>query len=291
MSGNAAEIGKRPTMEDAHFFEDSASQIVPEEYQNNADILPFGFFGIYDGHRGSRAAEYAAEHLHVGILHREEFQQGAIEDALFKGFVDTDVKLLEAAREAGGWNDGCTVVVALLMGRSLYTANVGDAEALLVRLDETEEEVEFQLLTKRHSPTDPEERERIVSEGGMVLGGRVGGALAVARALGDLQFKTPVTDGEVKVGKLVSEEPHVASIELEPVKDQFIVVGCDGVWEAMSHKDSVQFVWEKVKALREENKTIDKEVVDNLAKELVAYSISRGSRDNVSACIIMLDWV
>ena len=40
-----------------------------------------------------------------------------------------------------------------------------------------------------HKPTNPEERERIINAGGVVLTARINGSLAVSRALGDFDYK------------------------------------------------------------------------------------------------------
>jgi len=277
--------GKRPSMEDAHATIDDLTVHFGDLF--SADVHgadgPRSFYGIYDGHRGQRAALHAAEHLHRVILRRPEFASNNITDALFQGFVQADQELLAQARAEGGWNDGCTVAVAVVLGRRVYVANVGDAEVLLARQmikDDGQRTTDVVVLSKVHKPTDPEERARVMANGGMVLGGRVGGALAVARALGDLQFKEPATDGEVTVGKLISEEPYVSATDLLPGRDSFILIGCDGIWESMSHRDSIDFVETH---LRQEGPQRTSEM-------LCEHAIARGSADNVSATILALNW-
>ena len=63
-------------------------------------------------------------------------------------------------------------------------------------------------MTKIHKPTDPDELKRILDLGGSVFVGRVFGMLAVSRAFGDKDFKTPAD--------FVSAEPAVDSIQLTP---------------------------------------------------------------------------
>mmetsp|Transcript_16358 Transcript_16358/g.27886 ORF Transcript_16358/g.27886 Transcript_16358/m.27886 type:complete len:305 (-) Transcript_16358:57-971(-) len=277
-SGTFAMKGVRPTMEDEHICLDD----LKEDYTEIVESIdePVAYYGIYDGHRGIRAAEYAAEYLHENILGHEDFITDT-QKAIHEGFMKTDDDFLEIARNQDEkWNDGCTAVVAIFLGTKLYIANCGDAEILLGRLTD-DDKVEAIELTHKHKPTDPEEKERIKSQGGMVLAGRVGGALAVARAFGDLEFKTPLKDGDLLIGKLVTAEPYIRCLELIPDKDLFLIIGCDGVWERMGHQDSVSFVY---KHLKEEGPEAASEMVVNRA-------FSLKSQDNISCTLVDFTWI
>ena len=258
--------GKRPSMEDAHATIDDLTVHFGDLF--SADVHgadgPRSFYGIYDGHRGQRAALHAAEHLHRVILRRPEFASNNITDALFQGFVQADQELLAQARAEGGWNDGCTVAVAVVLGRRVYVANVGDAEVLLARQmikDDGQRTIDVVVLSKVHKPTDPE------------------GARDRQRSA-DAAAQHHATDGEVTVGKLISEEPYVSATDLLPGRDSFILIGCDGIWESMSHRDSIDFVETH---LRQEGPQRTSEM-------LCEHAIARGSADNVSATILALNW-
>ena len=179
------------------------------------------------------------------------------------------------------WQDGCTAAVLIVLGNKLYTANVGDAEILLGR-EKEDGSVEAIELTHKHKPSDPVEKARIVSQGGLVLCGRVGGALAVARAFGDLEFKTPIDDADksLAVGKLLSEEPFILCTELVPKRDRFVIVGCDGVWERLGHQASVNFVAEH----------LPNEGPEATSEMLANHAFNMRSQDNISATIVQLQW-
>ena len=57
------------------------------------------------------------------------------------------------------------------------------------------------------------ERDRIKKAGGHVVFGRVMGSLAVARSLGDRDFKYPFNKAD---GDFVSAEPYIMKIDLTP---------------------------------------------------------------------------
>lgn len=184
--GVSENIGPRPTMEDA-------SVMLPEWQQEEGHVRRY--FGVYDGHGGTDVSHFAAENLHVQLANSEHLGkdwQQALQDAINT----TDQKIAEKKLSAGS-----TIVMVAMDNTTLHIGNLGDTEALLVRKKPAEEQpADKLLLTKKHNPGTPEEKERIVAMGGQVFAGRLFGALAVSRSLGDLEFK------EEDSGRFVSTE-------------------------------------------------------------------------------------
>ncbi|CAL5321151.1 unnamed protein product [Camellia sinensis] len=121
-------------------------------------------------------------------------------DALLEAFVKIDVAFrneLDSHRKSKGviqkdWHPGCTAIVALIVRNKLFVANAGDCKAMLCRAGSA------YALSKDHVASCPEERERIISEGGQVKWQvdtwRVGpAALQVTRSIGDDDLKPAVT--------------------------------------------------------------------------------------------------
>ncbi|CAL5411633.1 unnamed protein product [Camellia sinensis] len=155
--GSFSTCGRRETMEDTHF-------LMPHMC-GEKDIH---VFGIFDGHRGAAAAEFSARAL-PGFLR----SLGSIKspsNALLEAFVKTDVAFrneLDSHRKSKGviqkdWHPGCTAIVALIVRNKLFVANAGDCRAMLCRAGSA------YALSKDHVASCPEERERIISEGGQV---------------------------------------------------------------------------------------------------------------------------
>jgi len=161
--------------------------------------------------------------VHKNIINDEAFSRGEYEQAIKNGFAVSDKDLLKAAADAN-WHSGACVVSTIISKKKLWLGNLGDSEAILARREPTGfKAIE---LSHKHKPTDPVEKERIKKVGGYVVLGRVMGSLAVARALGDKDFKKPYNNSE---GDYVSSEPHLNQIDLTP-EDEFLIVSCDGLW-------------------------------------------------------------
>ena len=78
---------------------------------------------------------------------------------------------------------GCTANVVLMTPTEIICANAGDSRAVLKK------QKSAIALSSDHKPTDPIESARIIGAGHCVELDRVDGALALSRAIGDLEFK------------------------------------------------------------------------------------------------------
>uniref|UniRef100_A0A672QXH7 Protein phosphatase, Mg2+/Mn2+ dependent, 1Na (putative) n=1 Tax=Sinocyclocheilus grahami TaxID=75366 RepID=A0A672QXH7_SINGR len=117
--------------------------------------------------------------------------------------------------------------------RNIYFINCGDSRTFLCR----DGQVVFH--TEDHKPINPREKERIQNAGGSVTLQRINGSLAVSRALGDFDFKE--VEWRTQTEQLVSPEPEVYELERSP-EDEFLVVACDGVWDAIGNEELCAFV-------------------------------------------------
>lgn len=104
-----------------------------------------------------------------------------------------------------------TVPAGTPLRRVLYTANAGDARAVLSRAGRAVR------LTYDHKGSDKQEAKRIMDAGGFVMSGRVNGVLAVTRSLGDSSMKD-----------FVVGSPYTTETELAD-DDEFLIIACDGV--------------------------------------------------------------
>lgn len=169
--GSSSMQGWRVNMEDSH------THILSLPDDPNA-----AFFAVYDGHGGSKIAEYAGKHLHKFITKQEQYQEGNIEEAMKQAFLEIDQVMLEE-EELRHEESGTTAVVVLIKDDKVYCANVGDSRAVACVGGKAEP------LSKDHKPSNLIEYQRITAAGGWVDCNRVNGNLALSRALGDFFFK------------------------------------------------------------------------------------------------------
>lgn len=243
--GVAAMQGWRVEMEDAH------TSIV-----GLPDHGKWSFFGVYDGHAGSKCAAYTAEHLVPHVLSNikdcsgidaSNMQNCSVIDALKDGICTAFLNLDHEIRTSPPWSNGqdlsgTTAVTCLVTEDHIIFANCGDSRGLLCRRGEVH------FSTVDHKPYLPTERERIEKAGGSVVLQRVNGSLAVSRALGDIAYKRP----QEKPAKeqIVSPEPDVIAMRREE-GDEFIVLACDGIWDVMDNDGVTAFVRRKLRVCRD----------------------------------------
>lgn len=237
--------GKRATMED--FYDVKLTEV---------DGQPVSLFGVFDGHGGSRAAEYLKEHLFENLMKHPKFLTDT-KLAISETYQKTDSDFLESESNAFR-DDGSTASTAVLVGGHLYVANVGDSRAVISKAGKA------MALSVDHKPNRTDERKRIENAGGVVIWAgtwRVGGVLAMSRAFGNRLLKP-----------FVVAEPEIQE-ELVDGDLESLVLASDGLWDAVENEEAVSLA-----------KTED--VPESAARKLTEIAYSRGSADNIT-CIVV----
>ncbi|GFP87807.1 probable protein phosphatase 2c 25 [Phtheirospermum japonicum] len=154
------------------------------------------FFGVFDGHGGAEAAEFAAKHLEKNVMNEvlSKASDKKIEEAVTEGYLATDSEFLKKDTKGG-----TCCVTALIHKGDLVVSNVGDCRAVMSLGGVAE------TLTADHRPSLLYERKRIQNLGGYLDCShgvwRVHGSLAVSRAIGDGHLKEwVIAKPETKVG-------------------------------------------------------------------------------------------
>ncbi|XP_025928046.1 protein phosphatase 1B isoform X4 [Apteryx rowi] len=263
--------GWRVEMEDAH----TAVVGIPHGLED------WSFFAVYDGHAGSRVANYCSTHLLEHITNNEDFRATEkpgsalepsvenVKSGIRTGFLKIDEYMRNFSDLRNGMDrSGSTAVGVMISPEHMYFINCGDSRAVLYRNGQV------CFSTQDHKPCNPREKERIQNAGGSVMIQRVNGSLAVSRALGDYDYKC--VDGKGPTEQLVSPEPEVCEI-LRAEEDEFIILACDGIWDVMSNEELCEFVKSRL------------EVSDDLEKVcnwVVDTCLHKGSRDNMSVVLV-----
>ena len=109
------------------------------------------FFGIFDGHGGAKAAEFAAENLNKNILYEVGKRDGKeLEEAVKLGYLNTDSEFLKEDIRGGS-----CCVTALIRKGNLVVSNAGDCRAVMSRGGVAK------ALTLDHRPSRDDEKDRI----------------------------------------------------------------------------------------------------------------------------------
>lgn len=108
------------------------------------------------------------------------------------------------------------------------------------------------------------------------------GRLSVSRTFGDIEAKVEKYGGNPKV---VISTPDIKSFKISKDHD-FIVIGCDGIFDKLSNKEAIQCVWNSVK----EDLALNVHHQCAVGIEtILKNSLMRMSLDNVTAVMIAFE--
>ena len=301
--------GQRPYMEDRYAiisdwkFE-CAGKMSQNNYYNNNNgqqqqqmISDKQYIGVYDGHNGDWAASYAKEKMHTHLekcafiangispdasqQELEQFELG-VKNSLIRSFIDLDEEILDGTK-ALNRRDGSTASVVLRVANHLFVAHAGDTRIVMGKRAMGLHDVRAKALTEDHKPSLPRERKRVYDEGGRVefcgcwrviaenRGRNVRAALAVSRAIGDIDFKRPENKG-------VTATPDVARITLDNEVEN-VIVATDGLWDVIGDQDAVRLCQSVLRG------RFSEDACREAAEALTQEALERGSSDNVTVVV------
>ena len=217
-------------------------------------------FCLFDGHGGGQVSKFLQENFAnymKKIFHSEDYINRF--NQLFK-IIDQDIRALNCPTVG---STGTIVFIERKDNKKyLYCANIGDSRCVLVSKDKVKR------LSYDHRVADPEERNRILSNGGIIVNGRVYGILMLSRSFGDFLTKD--------FGTIVT--PHVVKYEITQ-DDLYCVIASDGVWDVVKDNDCL-FLPKMAKMGMD---------TGELSRRMVNEALKRKSKDNLSCFVISLN--
>ncbi|KAG0349471.1 cysteinyl-tRNA synthetase, partial [Podila humilis] len=200
--------------------------LVHPKFQTKEDE---SLFGLFDGHDDRhRANRTITNHLkdRFGLCLKAEMEKlgeaDTITGALRRTFLGLGRELFPLTREEHG-KGGASALVAYIKGTTLYSANVGDAIAVLVKKSDT-----YQVVSQKHIPWNPKEASRIKRSGGYVgEDGRLNDELNVSRSFGQ-HYLVPI----------VNPDPYIEVTTLTE-DDDFLIMASSAFWDVMSYTTAV----------------------------------------------------
>ncbi|KAH6817370.1 DNA-binding protein phosphatase 1 [Perilla frutescens var. frutescens] len=262
-SGEWSDIGGRPDMEDTHIC-------IPDLAMNFGYAArgeeAISFYGVFDGHGGKGAAQFARDQLPRIIVEDADFPL-ELEKVVTRSFMEVDAAFAKSCSVESTLSSGTTALTAMIHGRSLLVANAGDCRAVLSRCGVAIE------MSEDHRPCCASERRRIESLGGYVDDGYLNGQLGVTRALGNWHIKG-LKEGER--GGPLSAEPELRLTTLTN-EDEFLIIGSDGIWDVFLSQNAVDFARRR---LQEHNN------VKQCCRDIVNEAKKRGATDNLTLVMV-----
>lgn len=311
--------GWRPTMEDQHLFcsslpiviggKRSTVSVEDDDGITNTTVWlsDHSVFAVFDGHGGGFTSHYLKDNFLAVFGARPELAQYValarrgnesrsdgnglkhLQLALTATFVVLDEQLralhynhilqhntngpiVEAPLPSPMDRSGSTAVVVLLTPSHIVCANAGDSRAFLRRKGSVVP------LSFDHKPHHLVERRRITAAGGTVTKRRVDGDLAVSRAFGDFCLKDNASMPS-HLQKVIAH-PDCILIPRNILKDEFIVLACDGIFDVASNAMCADFV----------QSMLGEGVLDlgRICEEALDACLQHNSRDNMTLMLVGL---
>ncbi|CAH8308663.1 unnamed protein product [Eruca vesicaria subsp. sativa] len=253
-SGSWSDKGPKRSMEDEF--------ICVDDLTDNIGSSTGAFYGVFDGHGGIDAATFTKNHILKLVTQDKHFPTNT-KKATRNAFVKTDHALADAP--SLDKSSGTTALTALILDKTMLIANAGDSRAVLSKRGRAIE------LSKDHKPNSTSEKLRIEKLGGVIYDGYLNGQLSVARALGDWHIKG--TKGSLCP---LSCEPELEEIVLTE-EDEFLIMGCDGLWDVMSSQCAVTMVRREL---------IQHNDPEKCSQALVKEALQRNSCDNLTVVVV-----
>ena len=288
--------GWRRTMEDAHLIS------LNQGLNNKTHI-----FGIFDGHGGREVANYVKNHFTEFFLSNENYKKGKIKEAIKETFLllDRNLETKEAMIELTkdhinfckefniqtneneinerknyieniAYSIGCTANIFIIYNNEdFYFVNSGDSRSLLLKRGESIK------MSIDHKPELPNEFSRIKKAGLTINEGRVNGMLNLSRSIGDFQFKLRKDLKQEEQG--VTCNPDILYGK-KCDGDDFVVIGCDGVWECISNEGISDFIYDKFR--NDRNVDLGKIIGEVFDRGIAKSGYEENGCDNMTCMII-----
>lgn len=312
--GSSCMQGWRENMEDAHVTSGSLVGLVGGQAQPGWQGA--SLWAVFDGHGGGHVAQYCALHvarvlaalpcqdlgaalsaaferldslladpanfgalkeLTLGVDNVDEGENAGVAFARRMSTKNTG-KSTGVTSRGPATDCGATALVCCVWQDKVVVANAGDCRAVLCRRGQAVD------LSEDHKPSLRREKERIKKAGGWVSPGdpaRVLGDLAVSRAIGDFRYKDPKRR---PADQVISPTPEVQVSPRSP-EDEFLLLACDGVWDAVTSEEAVEFI-----RVRRSAHLQPTEILESLLDNCVSKdaSLSDGlSSDNMTAILLV----
>ena len=280
------------------------------------------YFAVFDGHGGENCSEFLKNNFLNYLIDNKNYPFD-IKLALKETFEKMEEEIYNQ-NKGKGLNEidksGSCALVCVISENKIYIANIGDSRAIM----SVNNGNKVKELTIDHKPNNIKEYERIIKNGGKVyvdddyqedgLGKynedelnyivnkddfqkykgqkeiifrHFPSDLAITRSIGDLKIKKKEYGG--LPGNIIGI-PEIFIYDYSQEND-FIIMGCDGIYDDLSNEDIINAAWyifkNKMKERKYDINLLSKECCDLIIK----YAMELLTSDNLSCIVIGLDGI
>jgi serine/threonine protein phosphatase PrpC len=273
------------------------------------------YFAIFDGHGGEGCSTFLKETYLKYLTENANFPFD-IKTSMIEAFQKAEEEFIKQKCKSPEEfdNSGSCALVCILFDNKVYISNIGDSRAIMSMSGGTK----IKQLSIDHKPNNPKEFERAIkngskiyidnddpdrdisklvfikdksefekykNEGEEVIFREYPSDLAVMRTIGDVKVKNKDYGG--KPGTIIST-PEIFIYDISST-DDFIVMGCDGIFDDLSNQDVVDAAWYIYKN-RSKAKNYDiHELSQEACDMIIKYGLEKETSDNLSCIIIGLE--
>ena len=304
----------------------SVSSLLKKPASSNLKVWPkISYFAIFDGHGGEECSEFLKENYDKYLIENKNFPYD-IKLSMIETFqkIEEDFFKLKCKEDSFEDSDksGSCALVTILFDNKIYIANIGDSRAIMSVNGGTK----VKQLTVDHKPDNIKEFERAIKTGSKIYLDdnddpfrdestlefitdkielekmkeiknnntddekifRVYPAdLAVMRTIGDIKAKKKEFGG---IPGTIINIPDIFVFDISS-NDDFIVMGCDGIYDDLSNEEIVNAAWLVFKNRGKEKNYDIHELSMEACDLIIKYGLEKQTTDNLSCIIIGLDGV
>ena len=302
----------------------SISSLVKKPTSSKIKSWPkISFFSIFDGHGGEECSEFLKENYLKYLVKNKNFPFD-IKQSMIETFQEVEeeffkLKCKDTLEESD--KSGSCALVAVIFDNKIYIANIGDSRAIM----SINEGTKIKQLTVDHKPDNLVEFERAIKNGSKIylddnddpyrdvskiqfikdkhdlekkkeikqnsdedkIFREYPSDLAVMRTVGDIKAKRKEFGGNP--GTIINH-PDIFIIDINS-NDDFIVLGCDGIFDDLSNQEIVDAAWMVFKHRGKEKNYDIHELSQEACDLVIKYALEKQTTDNLSCIIIGLEGV
>ena len=281
------------------------------------------YFAIFDGHGGEECSEFLKNNYLNYLVENPNFPFD-IKLSLIETFqkVEEDFfKLKCTDKLENSDKSGSCALVAIIFDNKIYIANIGDSRAIMSLSGGTK----VKQLTADHKPDNIKEFERAIKNGSKIylddnddpnrdesklefikdklelekmkeiklnsteekIFRVFPSDLAVMRTIGDIKAKRKEFGGNP--GTIINI-PEVFTFDINS-SDDFIVMGCDGIFDDLSNQEIINAAWLVFKNRANEKNYDIHELSQEACDLVIKFALEKQTTDNLSCIIIGFEGV